>query len=789
MGRVTGLTGHHRRHASVSLATELIAGDDRIVRRVSEPARQAVWAPELPARLHRDVRDVLARGGIERLYAFQHAAAELILAGQHVALSGATGTGKSLCYQLPILQQLRVRGGQGAQRKHTALYLSPTKALAQDQARRLRDLGARWARPQLYDGDTASNARAQIRRSASLLLTNPDMLSAGILPRHAQWSSFFAGLDIVVIDEAHVYRGVFGSHVAHVLRRLRRIACAHRPPDAREPVFVCASGTMADPVRHMHDLVGVEAEHVGDLGAPRSGRDILLYNPELDDDSGERDSAIGDAARMYAQLIEGGSSVIVFARTRRACELIHRFARERIERGEQPDLADMIAPYRAGYTAQQRRETERDLANGELRGVVATSALELGIDIGSLEVSIATTFPGTVTSLRQQWGRAGRGDVRGCCVLIAGDDALDQYFMQHPDALLERPIEQAIISTDNRRILVPHLAAASAELPIAGPLDDALWPSAARDESLGELRAQGAVVDSGAGTVYTGRDQPAAGIALRSSGRGDVVIVDADTGEVLGTVEVGRAINSVYPGAVYLHRGAEYLIEQLDTNTLVAHARACRLPYYTMPRIDTDIRVLGVANQRTLPSGVKLYFGSIIVEEQLTGYQRIRTDTHEVIDVVDEHLPPLDFDTEAVWFQPPRATLDELEGTEAAGAMGMLGALHAAEHGLIALLPLLAMCDRWDIGGLSIDWHDAFSGPGIFVYDGVAGGIGIANAGFDRFESWARAALDVIRNCPCESGCPSCVQSPKCGNLNEPLNKLGAIDALHATLRGSDTDT
>ncbi|MCZ4496452.1 MAG: box helicase [Thermoleophilia bacterium] len=765
------------RNSRLTRPAEILGGDERVVHRVTEPARRR-RSVSLDDGVSVATREALERAGITRLHAFQRRAANLLADGRHVVLSGGTGAGKSLCYQLPILEALATpRPGSGtvAARKQTALYLAPTKALAQDQARRMRELGARWAQPMLYDGDTPIAQRALIRRQANLLLTNPDMLSAGILPAHAEWATFLRGLAVVVVDESHVYRGVFGSHVAQVLRRLRRILASY---GNEHVVFCLSSATIGNPEEHAQRLTGLdELEVVGDDGAPRSARDLVLWNPELDEETDERDSALGDAVKVYASLLEAGVPTIVFARSRKSCELVHRFTRDRLEARGLDDVAARIAPYRAGYTPEQRRATERALASGELLGVVATSALELGIDIGALQASVVVTFPGTITSLRQRWGRAGRGQVQGLGVLIAGEDALDQYFMRNPEELLDRAVEHAIVSVRNPRILQPHLLAAASEVPLGGEVDEALWPEVLAG-CIEELCAHGQLRQAPAGYVFSGAGSPSGGISLRSTGGGDVVIIDAEDGQLLGTVEIGRAATSVHPGAVYLHRGEKYLVEQLDTRRLEAFVRKRTMPYYTMPKVDTQVDLQHVIASRALAdSGLQIGFGRVTVTDQLVGYQRIDAQTHRPIDVVDEHLPPIAFETEAVFFAAPESVEEALD------ADTLLGALHAAEHGLIALLPLIATCDRWDIGGLSINIHETFGGgPGIFVYDGHPGGIGIVEAGYARFERWAAAARDAIAGCGCESGCPSCVQSPKCGNLNEPLDKAGAVRVLDALL-------
>ncbi|MBC7461279.1 MAG: DEAD/DEAH box helicase [Thermoleophilia bacterium] len=762
-------------------AFPLLEGDERIARHVVEPARREQLV-DLPEATSPDVRDALGRAGITQLYPFQHVAAQLLSRGRHVALAGGTGAGKSLCYQLPLLEALLTPLDLGAgdargTRKQTALYLAPTKSLAQDQARRLRELGASWARPMLYDGDTPPQQRAIIRKQANLLLTNPDMLSAGILPNHAEWATFLRGLAIVVIDESHVYRGIFGSHVAQVIRRLRRLLAIHGNTHA---TFCLSSATIGNPLEHAERLTGIhDFELVGDEGAPRAARDLVLWNPELDEETGDRDSAIAEAARMYASLIERGVPTIVFANSRKSCELIHKIVVDQLGARGREDLAAKISPYRAGYTPEERRATERDLAAGTLLGVVATSALELGIDIGSLEASIVVTFPGTITSLRQRWGRAARSAAqRGLCVLIAGQDALDQYFMRHPEELLERNVEHAIVSTRNPRIVLPHVLAAASEAPLGGAVDAALW-GALLEPAIDQLISAGQVARTPSGVAFTGRGYPAGSISMRSSGQGDVQIIERGSGQLLGSVEIGRAASTVYPGAVYLHRAKSYLVEELDTRNLTAIVGAKVLPYYTLPKIDTNIEVLAsISSKQLAGTEVVLHHGRVVVTDQLVAYQRMHAQTHTKLDLVDAHLPPLTFETEAVWFAAPAEAVQALQ--DATRPDLLLGALHAAEHGMIAMLPLIATCDRWDIGGLSIDWHETFQGPGIFIYDGHPGGIGLTETGFARIERWLEVARVANEDCPCDDGCPSCVQSPKCGNLNEPLEKAGAALVLRA---------
>ncbi len=752
-------------HASPVLdALDRIA-DDQVIHASALPSR-VQHVGRWPKGLHVDVIDVLERDGLSQPYSFQEQAITHVLSGCDIVLAGGTGSGKSLCYMAPILHQLH--GRRGAR----ALYVSPTKALAQDQARRLRDLAAPWVRAAIFDGDTPSSSRSVIRRTSNFVLTNPDMLSASILPRHTDWAQFLRGLSCIVIDESHVYRGVFGSHVGQVLRRLLRL-CNHY---GAHPVVIASSATVGNPAHHVAALTGRDdVTVVGDHGAPQAGRDIVLWNPSWDEASERRESVLADVARIYATFIEDGISTIVFARSRRSCELIHSFTVDRLQRSS-PELVDRIAPYRAGYTAEERRATERDLAEGRLVGVVATNALELGIDIGSLDAAICVTWPGSMTSMWQQWGRAGRHQ-RGAGLLLAGDDALDQYFMRDPAALLEREIEQAVISTENPRIVDPHLAAAAAELPLSSD-DQQFYGADTLSGAIARLVADGLLLQRGDRSVHAGVDNPARSIALRSAAGGRISIVDASTGALLGDVEDSRAARTVHPGAVYLHRGQQYVVAALDLHRRSALVEPSNVAWYTLPKVDTDMHVVETTTIRQ-SGAVVAHWGVVDVHEQLVGYQRTHVTTQQVLDVVPLELPPFSYGTEAIWFEPPGHALEGMDEEV------LLGSLHAAEHALIAMLPLIATCDRADIGGLSTNWHEACDAPAIFIYDGHPGGVGITRAGFDTMERWVDVTLTMLRGCPCDTGCPSCVQSPKCGNLNEPLNKLGAIRVL-AAIKGGE---
>jgi len=589
------------------------------------------------------------------------------------------------------------------------------------------------------------------------------MLHVGVLPHHDRWGDVLSNLQYVIVDEAHVYRGVFGSHVANVLRRLRRLAGIY----GAEPQFLLASATIANAGELAEALTGSPATVVDRDTSPRAERDIVIWNPPLlDTELGLRASPLGDAARLLSQLTSRGLRTICFAKSRKAAELIHRFAAERVDAA----TASRLAPYRAGYTPEQRREIERRLVAGELLGVTATDALELGIDIGLLDCAISVGFPGTVASLRQQWGRAGRRG-RGLAVLVASEDALDQFFAREPDALLSRRVEAAILDHSNPRILDPHVLSAAFEAPLDEKDAETLGHEALeRAAVLPELER------TPAGFVWKGRDYPAARISLRSGDAEAFTVVEAETGSLLGLVERERAYSTVHEGAVYLHLGEQYLVEELDLVGGVALVAPVRVDWYTQVKKETETTI-EEAVRTEWRLGVQLNFGRVSVTEQVIAYARKATRDGSTIDVVPMLMPETSFETEAVWFSPEPSQLGGLEQMPK-----LLGTLHAAEHTLIALLPLWAMCDRWDIGGLSTNVHYQTGAPTIFVYDGHAGGVGITARGFERFEGWVEDTARLLTDCPCASGCPSCVQSPKCGNLNEPLDKAGARMLLERML-------
>jgi DEAD/DEAH box helicase domain-containing protein len=721
------------------LRWEGLLEDEELAHLTTEPARDARYAP-LPAGL-------AAQVGVERLYTHQRAVWDAAARGEHVLVSTGTASGKTLAFNLPVLDAI------ARDPKLRALYLYPTKALAQDQFRTLTGYAVPTLRPAIYDGDTPTEQRRQIRTWANVILTNPDMVHVGVLPNHDRFADVLANLRYVVVDEAHVYRGVFGSHVANVLRRLKRLARIY----GSEPQFLLASATVSNPGELGGALLDEEVTVVGGDGAPRAERTIVLWNPALQDaELGLRNSSLAEAAKLQAMFVERGLRTLTFAKSRKAAELIHRFTAERL--GDDAHLS----PYRAGYTAHERRTIEQRLTEGDLLGVSATNALELGIDVGLLDAVISVGFPGTVASLRQQWGRAGRRG-SGIAVLIASEDGLDQFFMREPDKLLGRRVEAAILDHANPRVLAGHVRSAAYEAPLGG--DDP-------PEYLETARADPELKETPAGFVWAGREHPAARIALRATDPDAFTIVDGTTGDVLGLVERSRAYTTVHEGAVYLHRGESYLVRELDLTTLHAVVEPFAGNWYTQAKEET---MTSIVEPRRVEwrLGMELAFGEIEVTEQVVAYERRTVSGQERMELVPLTLPPTTFATEAIWYLPEP---DQLAGLEEMPRL--LGTLHAAEHAMISLLPLWAMCDRWDIGGLSTNIHPQTGRPTVFVYDGHAGGVGLTERGFEQFEGWVRDTAELLAGCPCADGCPSCVQSPKCGSLNDMLDKAGALTFL-----------
>ena len=715
------------------------------------------------------------------LWTHQGEAIDLALGGRSVVIATGTASGKSRCFQIPLADAALRSGG-----KATSLLLFPTKALAQDQLRALGALGVPGLVPVTYDGDTPDDARQWARKNATTVLTNPEMLHLGLLPFHGRWSTFLHRLRFVVIDELHAYRGVFGSHLAQILRRLRRV-CAHY---GTSPTFIFASATIGEPAALAAEICGLDVSVVDDDGSPSGSRLLAVWRPPIADD-GAPVSPNATTANLLAGLVTAGRRTIAFTGGRRSAELVAARAARIVD----DELSPRIRSYRGGLLAAERRELEAALTSGHLLGVAATSALELGVDIGGLDACICNGFPGTIASFRQQIGRAGRRSEESLALLVVGNDALDQWYADHPRELVSRPAEPSVVNPANPFVLVPHLACAAHELPLqlseaetwAGtsasvdrlgtvPLDEAFEDGVRRLVLADQLR----VVNGHA--VWAGRGSPAIGISLRSSSGGEVRIIDARNNDrIVGTVDAARAPASVHTGALYLHQGQQYRITSLDLDQLVAEAEATSVDEYTRVRSTTDVTFVGVLAKKRVGE-LTLNVGPVDVTETITGFQRIRISTGATLALEPLDLEPSSLVTRGVWYEVPDSVL-ERAGLVDGGAAALPGALHAAEHCGIGVLPLFAICDRWDVGGVSIAAHPQTGKPTVVIYDGYPGGSGVADLGFAAAAAHLGATRDVLATCPCTSGCPSCVQSPKCGNGNEPLDKARALAFLQAALR------
>jgi DEAD/DEAH box helicase domain-containing protein len=693
---------------------------------------------------------------VDRLWSHQAEAIDHARAGRDVVVATGTASGKSLCYQLPIAEAVTDGG--------TALLLYPTKALAQDQLRGLADVGVIAA---TYDGDTTPDERTWARRNATALLTNPDMLHVGLLPYHERWATFLLRLRYVVVDELHTQRGIFGTHVAHLLRRLRRV-CAQYGSD---PTFLFGSATIGEPARLASQLCGKAVAAVTDDGSPRGERLFALWNtPLLDPATGARGSSNVETAKVLSALVADDRRSIAFCRSRRGTELVATDVQRRVDRS----LRHAVRPYRGGYLASERRAIEAQLFAGRLRAVVATSALELGIDIGGLDACVLDGFPGTIASMWQQAGRAGRSQQQSLAVLVAGDDQLDQWLMAHPSEVFTRTPEPAVINPSNPFVLLPHLACAAYELPLTP--DDERWWGDDLDDAIRDLVVDDQLKLRGGRAYWAGRGSPAPSIGIRTGSSVEYRIARAD-GHLIGTVDEARAFEQVHPGAIYLHQGRSWKVATLDLDDHVAYVEPSPGDELTQVRSATDIRIL--STDRDVRIGdVRLCLGGVEVTQHVIGYQRKDLRTGEDLGTVALDLPPSRLVTRAFWFEIPPATL------AAAGVApgSWPGALHAAEHAAIGMLPLFTICDRWDVGGVSTALQQDTGVPTIVIYDGYPGGAGIAELGFDAGATLLARTLDAVSACPCAHGCPSCVQSPKCGNGNEPLDKDGAVRLLAEVL-------
>ncbi|MCB1035949.1 MAG: DEAD/DEAH box helicase [Acidobacteria bacterium] len=714
---------------------------------------------ELEPPLPEPLLAALRAAGIARLWSHQTAGIEAARRGQDVLVTTPTASGKSLIFQLPILEQA-LGGGQGR-----ALFLFPLKALGQDQRSKLAALAAAAGLDEevagcaIYDGDTPDAERRRIRSAPPrVLITNPDMLHLGILAHWQTWTPFLAELRWLVLDELHTYRGIFGSHFHHVLQRLDRIC---RGTGSR-PSIIASSATAANAGSFAGTLARREFVTISETGAPRNGRHLVLLRPE--------GSPYTTALEFLVGLLDRGLKTIVFTKARRITELLYSWLRRR-----RPDLRRRVASYRAGFLPEERRGIEKALAEGELDGVVSTSALEMGVDIGGLDACVLVGYPGSVMATWQRSGRVGRSGRESVTFLIAMPDALDQYFLDHPRELLERPLEELIVDPNNDFVVRSHLLCAAAEKALE---EDEDGPYLERHRSrVTELLDEGSLLESADGRqLFALRRRPHREVSLRGGGN-PITIRSGGRGRALGTVDHSRGLRECHPGAVYLHRGRQYLVEELDLEERVARARRVNLDYFTTPLAEKQTEVLEVLARESW-GPLHAWLGRVRVTERVVGFERKQLGSQQVMGQSPLDLPPTDFETVGLWWLAG----SHLEASLVRHEHHFLGSLHATEHAAISLMPTFSLCDRGDIGGISQAFHPQLGSGGVFIYDGHSGGVGIAASTFKRLPDLLGRVLELLDACPCEEGCPSCVQSPKCGNGNRPLDKAGAARCLRLLL-------
>jgi DEAD/DEAH box helicase domain-containing protein len=716
------------------------------------PAKAATWS-DLERPLPDELNDIMQQVGIQRLYRHQAAGIDMVRSGQHVVVATPTASGKTLIYNLPLFEKVL------ADAATRALYVFPLKALAQDQLRAFETMASfcKTIKPsaRIYDGDTSAWHRKRIRSAPpNVILTNPEMLHLAVLAHHPQWVAFLSGLKLVVVDEVHTYRGVMGSHMAQVFRRFLRV-CRYY---GSLPTFIFSSATIGNPEQLATQLTGLPVSTVTQSGAPQGKRHVVFIDPY----EGPAQTAI----LLLKAALHRGLRTIVYTQSRKLTELIAIWAQNR-----SGEFADRISAYRAGFLPEERRSIEARLSSGELLAVISTSALELGIDIGDLDLCILVGYPGTVIATWQRGGRVGRSGQESALVLIAGEDALDQYFMRNPHDFFERQPEAAVVNPYNPEILMKHLTCAAAELTLR--LDDPLLSEKPVEKAVLQLEASGDLLRSGDGKAfYASRKVPHRTIDLRGAGS-QFRIEKTDTGENTGEIDGFRAFKETHPGAVYLHRGETYLVDQLDLGTSTVKVVRAQVNYYTRARGFKDTEIVDLYEQKEV-AGTRVFTGRLKVTDQVTGYEKWSIHTKRRQNIIPLDLPPLIFETDGLWFVVP----PDIQQLAESRQMHFMGGIHAIEHAAIGIFPLLVMADRNDLGGISTPFHPQTGQAAIFIYDGVSGGAGLSRQAYERAEDLLAYTHKAIASCPCESGCPSCVHSPKCGSGNRPIDKGAALFLL-----------
>ena len=753
--------------ALLDIVTGFGARDERIVHVRDIPQRFESDA-EWPEWIDEELRHACHAIGVDSLWQHQLEAAATARDGSDVVIATPTASGKSLGFWLPVLES--IQASRDRLRTDSAIYIAPTKALAADQLAKLERFIVRGMRPAAYDGDTSQASKDWARRHANIVFTNPDMLHRSILPQHERFTRLFKSLRYIVVDEAHRYRGVFGSHVALILRRLLRIAAHY----GAAPVVIGASATMAEPDAAFAKLTGRDVHAVTADSSPRASGSFALWEPPVSP-GGDRRSGLVEAADVITDSMCAGYRSITFIASRRGTEALAQTVRDQLGQIDE-SLTGKVAAYRGGYLAEERRMLETALRSGQLLAVASTNALELGIDISGLDLVIISGWPGTLASLWQQAGRAGRAGQRWMAVFIARDDPLDTYVVHHPEVIFDSPVDAGVIHPGNPHVLSGHLCAAAAEVPLKSA--DLTHFPVNSPEVVDDLVEKRMLRARPTGWFWA-KDTPAADLAdIRGTGGGQFTLVEASTGTLLGTVDESGAHTGAHPGAVYTHQGVDFIVLDLDLEEKIVAVERTEVDYTTQPRSQTEIAIVSTDSQRVLPSGTAVCSGTVDVKDQVVAYRMRAKRGGAIIAEHELDLPERTLQTKAVWWTIPQTVLDDAE----VASGDLPGAVHAAEHASIGLLPLFAGCDRWDIGGVSTALHADTGLATVFVYDGLAGGAGFAERGSEVIEDWLSATRSAIAACECVDGCPSCVQSPKCGNGNEPLDKDAALRLLRTVL-------
>lgn len=707
------------------------------------------------------IENLLTAMAIPELFSHQARAIDFIRKGRHVVMATPTASGKSLVYILPIVERVLSNANS------RTLYLSPLKALAQDQYRAFEAVAGHLTDGQLtagiYDGDTTAWFRKKIRNNPPhILLTNPEMIHLALLPYHQQWQTLFENLDFVVIDEVHTYRGLLGSHLAQVFRRLQRICRFY----GSQPIYICCSATVANPVELVHQLTGMDAEPVTRSGAPRGQRHVVMLNPH--------DGPVQATIQLLKAALQRGLRTIVYTQSRKLTELLAMWVGER-----SGEFREKISAYRAGLLPEERRDIERKLATGDLLAVITTSALELGIDIGDLDLCILVGYPGSIVATWQRGGRVGRGGQPSALVVVAGEDALDQYFMRNPDVFLSKGPEAAVVNPDNPDILVRHLACAAAEFPLE--VTEPYFENKAVKKGVTRLLDEAQLLQSADGErIYATRKMPHREVDLRGGGS-RYTIVDRHTGQHRGEIDGLRVFRETHPGAIYLHRGETLLVYELDLAERLVRVAPARVDYYTKVRTTKDTEIIEVVETNQM-GRLQVAYGILRITEQVTGYEKWQIRGRRKMNIVPLDLPPHVFETQGMWFDVPLEIQDDVEKAH----LHFMGGIHAVEHAAIGILPLLVMADRNDLGGISTPYHPQVERAAIFIYDGIAGGAGLSQQAYRQIDQLFTRTREAVAGCPCESGCPACVHSPKCGSGNRPIDKTAAHFILQRIQRLSD---